>query len=323
MERVVLGKSGLSVSPVAFGTWQLSERFWKKQSSEEAIRAMKLAFDKGVNFYDSSDAYGDGHAEQVLGDAVRQLPRDEIIIATKVFNHYNPDGSRYPDLSPDHIVKRCEASLKRLRIEAIDLYLLHFFDQLTPLADVAAAMKKLQDQGKVKTIGVSNHTVAQLRAQRTFGDYAVVQPAYSFVDPSIEKDLLPYCQAENLGVMIYSPLHMGLVTGKYKGDEEFDDFRRHHPDFRGERFKKTCRGVQSLKPLAEKYDLTLYQLILAATLMHPAIQVAICGIKTPGQIEEAVLAMGRTIDRPDYFAVRKALLGAQATKTIDASGTRK
>ena len=323
MQRVILGESGLSVSPVAFGTWQLSPRFWGEQSKEDAIAAMKLAFDKGVNFFDTADAYGDGYAETVLGEAIRDLPRDELVIATKVFNHFNPDGSRYPDLSPSHIVERCEASLGRLGIETIDLYLLHFYDELTPLAEVAEVLGKLHDQGKVRAIGVSNHTVEQTRAQRRFGPYSVTQPPYSLIDPGIERDLLPYCQAENLGVMVYSPMHKGLLTGKYRGTETFDDFRRHHPDFQGDRFRQLCEKVAAVRPIAERYGLTIYQLVLAATLMHPAIHVAVCGIKTPEQIAEAVGAVGRTISREDYFAVRKAVLGSPAPKLLDAKADQK
>ena len=323
MHRVTLGESGLSVSPVAFGTWQLSPRFWGEQSKEDAMAAMRLAFEKGINFFDTADAYGDGYAETVLGEAIKDLPRDELVIATKVFNHFNPDASRYPDLSPGHIIERCEASLERLGIDYIDLYLLHFYDELTPLADVAGTLGKLRDQGKVRAIGVSNHTVEQFRAQRRFGPYSVVQPPYSLIDPGIEQDLLPYCQAENIGVMVYSPVHKGLLTGKYTGSETFDDFRRCHPDFQGERFKQLCHQVQSLRPVAERYGLTIYQLVVAATLMHPAIHVAVCGIKTPAQIEEAAGAIGKSIAREDYFAVRKAVLGSQAAKLPDAKGGQK
>ena len=284
---------------------------------------MKTAFDQGINFFDTADAYGDGYAETVMSEAIRDLPRDELILATKVFNHYNPDGSRYPDLSPAHVVERCEASLKRLGIETIDLYLLHFYDQLTPLADLAATLAKLRDQGKVRAIGVSNHNVEQFRAQRRFGPYTVCQPPYSLTDPGIESELLPYCQAENIGVMVYSPMHKGLLTGKYTGTETFDDFRRFHPDFQAERFKTLCDGVQSLRPMAARYGLTLYQLVLAATLMHPAIHVAVCGIKTPDQIEEAAKAMGKTISREDYFSVRKAVAGSAGPKLLDARGEQK
>jgi len=283
---------------------------------------MKKAVDLGVNFFDTADAYGDGHAETVLGEALRDLPRDELVIVTKFFNHFNPDASRYPDLSPAYLTERCEASLKRLGINTLDIVLLHFHDQLTPLADVAATLEKLRDQGKIRSFGVSNHTVEQLRAQRAFGPYEVVQPPYSLIDHGIEDDLLPYCQAENLGVMIYSPMHKGLLTGKYTGTETFDDFRQFHPDFQGDRFQALCGAIQSLKPMAAGYGLTPCQLILAATLMHPAIQVAICGTKTPAQIEETAGAMGKTISREDYFTIRKTLEGG-GTKIPDASGTKK
>lgn len=323
MQRVTLGSSGLSVSPVAFGTWQLSPRFWGEQSKDDAVAAMKMAFDQGVNFFDTADAYGDGYAESVLGEVIKDLPRDELVICTKVFNHFNPDASRYPDLSPDHIVARCEACLDRLGIETIDLLLLHFFDELTPLADVAAVLERLKQQGKIRAIGTSNHNVEQLRAQKRFGPYSVIQPPYSLIDNEIEADLLPYCQAEDVGVMVYSPMHKGLLTGKYTGTETFDDFRGNHPDFQGQRFVDLCRGVDDIRPIAKKYGLTVVQLVVAATLMHPAIQVAVCGIKTPDQISEVVGAMGQTISREDYFAVRSALSAGKVQKLPDAKGAQK
>tara|TARA_B110000037_G_scaffold192414_1_gene226616 strand:- start:3638 stop:4606 length:969 start_codon:yes stop_codon:yes gene_type:complete len=322
MERVILGESGLSVSPISFGTWQLSPRFWGEQSKENALSAMKLAFDEGINFFDTAEAYGDGYAETVLGEAIQQLPRDEVVIATKVFNHFKSDGSRYPDFSPEHIAERCEQSLKRLGVDTIDLYFLHLFDPLTPLADVAGALEKLKNEGEIRAFGLSNHSVEQYRAQRQSGPYSVVQPPYSLIDPEGETSLLPYCESENIGVMIYSPMHKGLLTGKYTGEETFTDFRSNHPDFQGERFKELCAKVGSLQPIADRYDLTIYQLILAATLMHPAIQVAICGIKTPAQINEAVGALGKRLSREDYFAIRNTV-GPGSPKIADTKGSRK
>ncbi|MDA0748797.1 MAG: aldo/keto reductase [bacterium] len=322
MERVKFGESGLSVSPVAIGTWQLSPRFWGEQSKEDWVAAMKLAFDKGINLIDTAEAYGDGYAETVVGEAVKELPRDELVIVTKVFNHFNSDGTRYPDLSPEHIQARCEVSLGRLGVETIDLYLLHMYDPLTPLAEISGMLNRLREQGKIRAYGVSNHTVEQVRAQRRVGDYSVVQPPYSLIDPAGENDLLPYCQSENIGVMIFSPMHKGLLTGKYKGTETFEDFRNIHPDFQGERFQDLCDRIQQLKPIAERNGLTIYQLVLKVTLMHPSIQVAICGVKTPDQIAEAAGVFGKTVSREDYFAVRK-LVGPEGTKIKDATGTRK
>jgi len=320
---VYLGATGLEVSPICFGTWQLSPRFWGEQSKSDILAAMDTAFNAGINFFDTADAYGDGYAETVVGEFLADKPRDAVVICTKVFNHFNPDASRYPDLSPEHIRQRCDLQLQRMGIEIIDLYLLHMFDPLTALADVAETLESLKKQGKIRSYGLSNHTLEQLRAQRRFGDYDVVQPSYSLIDNRIESDLLPYCKAENIGVMVYSPLHKGLLTGKYTGSETFTDFREYHPDFKGERFKKLAMAVQSLGPLAKKYNLSIYQLILTATLMHPGIDVAIVGIKNPPQIAEAIEAMGKTISREDYFAVRKTLAVGGISKIQDAKGTRK
>ncbi|MBN2182058.1 MAG: aldo/keto reductase [Sedimentisphaerales bacterium] len=321
--RVYIGATGLEVSPICFGTWQLSPRFWGEQSKADILAAMNTAFDSGINFFDTADAYGDGYAETVVGEFLADKPRDAVVICTKVFNHFNPDASRYPDLSPGHIRQRCDLQLQRMGIEIIDLYLLHMFDPLTALSDAAETLDSLKKQGKIRSYGLSNQTLEQLRAQRRFGDYEVVQPSYSLIDNRIESDLLPYCQAENIGVMIYSPMHKGLLTGKYTGSETFTDFRKYHPDFNGERFKKLASAVQSLGPLAKKYNISIYQLILTATLMHPGIDVAIVGTKNPPQIKEAIEAIGKTISREDYFVVRKSLAVDKISKIQDATGKSK
>jgi len=321
--RIVLGSTGLEVSPICFGTWQLSPRFWGEQSKTEILAAMNTAFDAGINFFDTADAYGDGYAETVVGEFLVGKPRDAIVICTKVFNHFNPDGSRYPDLSPAHIRQRCNLQLQRMGIETIDLYLLHMFDPLTPMAEVAETMDSLKKQGKIRNYGVSNHTAEQIRAQRHFGAYNVVQPRYSLVDAEIENDLLPYCQAEGIGVMVYSPMHKGLLTGKYTGNETFADFRKNHPDFQGQRFQAIATAVKSLEPLARRRQISIYQLVLAATLMHPGIDVAVVGIKNSPQIADAMGALGKTIPREDYFAVRKALAIDGISKIQDTGGKRK
>jgi aryl-alcohol dehydrogenase-like predicted oxidoreductase len=321
--RVLLGRTELKVSPVCFGTWQLSPRFWGEVPKESVLAAMNRAFDGGVNFFDTADAYGDGYGETVLGEFLAGKPRDELVICTKVFNHFNPDASRYPDLSPEHIGQRCEVELRRMGIETIDLYLLHMFDPLTPLAEVAETLDLLKKQGKIRHYGVSNHTMEQFRVERRFGDYAVVQPRYNLIETDIENDLLPYCQAENIGVMVYSPLAKGLLTGKYTGGETFTDFRKHHADFQGSRFRRIAAAVGRLEPLARKYELSTYQLVLCATLMHPAIHVAVVGIKTEAQIVEALGVLGKTLSREDYFAVRKTLAIDGIAKLQDASAERK
>jgi len=295
------------VSPVCYGSWQLSPRFWGQVPVEDVKAAMRRAFEVGVNFYDTADAYGDGFSEQVMGEALADVPRDQIVVATKVYHHFYPDGHRHPDLSGKYVVEECNASLKRLRMDYLDLYQLHSFDPYTPLAETTEALDRLREAGKIRSYGVSNFTVEQLRLARAVGEYATLQPRYSLLDREIEADLLPCCQAEDMGVLAYSSLALGLLTGKYKGTESFDDFRGRNPRFQGEKFKQLATAVRSLAPMAEKYGLTIVQLVLAATLAHPQLDVAIVGIKNPAQIEEAAGAMGKTVEREDYFAIRNAL----------------
>jgi len=190
------------------------------------------------------------------------------------------------------------------------------------MREVTGVLEELCRQGKIRHYGVSNYGVEHLRALRQLGRYEVSQPPYSLLDTASEKDL-PFCEAENIGVMVYSPLHKGLLTGKYQGTETFTDFRQHHPDFQGERFRLIAEAVQSLKPMADGYGMSIYQLVLTATLMHPAIQVAVVGIKTAPQIAEAAAVMGRRLEREDYFQIRKVLSLGAAGKVKDATGKAK
>ncbi|MCK5738507.1 aldo/keto reductase [bacterium] len=322
MIRVPLGKTDLQVSPICFGTWQLSPRFWGEMSELDVVGALERAYELGVNFFDTAEAYGDGYAEKVLGRALAGWSREDVVITTKVFNHFNPDGSRYPDLSPVHIRARCELSLQRLKTDYIDVYLLHFYDQLTPLAEITTELESLRKAGKIRCYGVSNFNVGQHRAALAFGDYAVAQPPYSLLQADAENTLFPFFQANEIGVMVYSPLHKGLLTGKYTGEETFSDFRQFHPDFQGERFRELTARVQQLGEIAARYSASIYQLVLAATLCHPVIDVAITGIKKVAHIEEAVGALNVQLTRPDYFQIRKILNGPGG-KIRDGKGTVK
>lgn len=305
--RVRLGRSELQVSPICYGTWQLSPRYWGEQSQEEITGAIRHAFDVGINFFDTADAYGDGHAETVLGKAIKPLPRDQVVIATKVFNHFYPDGSRHGDLSSDYIRQACDDSLRRLDIDTIDLYQCHSHDPLAHPAEVAETMDSLVKAGKIRAYGVSNWNCEQMRAGHAYGNFATAQPPYSLLKRAIEVDVLPYCLANDMGTLVYSSLHLGLLSGKYTGEETFTDLRAERPDFQGERFKLIAQRVAQLKPIAEKYNLSTVQLVLAVTLMHPGITSAIVGIKTPQQIEEAAGAMGKRVSIVDATTIRSLL----------------
>ena len=306
--RVQLGKTGLEVSTIGCGTWQAG-KVWGEVPDQDLIGGVRHALEVGINFIDTAPTYGEGRAEQLIAKALADVPREEFVLCNKCYCVIRPDGKRVFDLTGESILKQCEASLARLQMDHIDLYLLHAFDPKADPADATAALEKLKTQGKIRAYGVSNYTVEQLRMALRFGDYSVLQPLYNLIDLGAEADLLPCCLAADVAVMAYCPQAKGLLTGKYTGSETFNDSRARSPRFAGEAFTAMCTKVRSLAPMAAKYDLTIPQLVLAATLKHPAITCAIVGAKRPEQIREAAGAMGRDIDLTleDYNDIRDAL----------------
>jgi aryl-alcohol dehydrogenase-like predicted oxidoreductase len=304
--RVQLGKTGLEVSTIGCGTWQAGP-VWGSVPDEGIIGSVRHALEVGVNFIDTAPTYGEGRAEKLVAKALADVPREDFVLCNKCYCIIRPDNKRVFNLTGDSILKQCEDSLKRLQMEMIDLYLLHAFDPKADPEDATAALEKLKSQGKIRAYGVSNYTVEQFRMALHFGDYAVQQLPYNFTNTSAEEGLLPLALTSGTGVMAYSPLARGILSGKYRGDETFNDSRKGNALFQGEKFKNACDQVQSLAPFAEKYEMTMPQLILAAVLMHPAIDCALTGSKHPDQIEESAAAMGRRIELEDYEDIRDAL----------------
>ncbi len=307
-ERVKLGKSCLKVSPICFGCWQMGQTYWGKQPENVLIQAVHTAVECNVNFFDTADAYGDGMAEKILGKAIKNLPRDKIVIATKVFHHFYPDGHRHPDLSKKYILDECEQSLKRLGTDYIDLYQAHSFEVFTPIEEISEAFEQLKKEGKIRAYGVSNFTLEQLRLAKKYGSFSTLQPYYNLLEPDIEKDILPYCYGEKIGVLVYSSLFRGVLTGKFSGKETFSDLRANDERFKGKRFLELIQKVNKLKPIAKDREISVTQLSLLTTLSHPAIHCAIVGIKNSEQIRESAGVLRcKDLTLPEYYAVRSLL----------------
>lgn len=307
MKRVVFGKTGLEVSPVCYGSWQLDERFWGASAAEDHIDAMRRAVEVGVNFFDTADAYGEGRSEEVMGEALSVFDREKLVITTKVYhNSVGPESLDVGDLSRRTILKRCEESLKRLQTDYVDIYLCHSYDRLTDVEETVEALEELKGKGKIRHYGMSNFTVEQIRLACGCGDWEVVQPRFSFLRPESEDDILPLARSMGLGVMTYSPLFYGLLTGKYTGRET--EHRRGHPYFRNpELFRGIAERVRALAPVAERNALTITQLVLACVLAKAMIHVCIVGIRKRAYIEEAAGAMEAEISREDYYRVRSII----------------
>ena len=316
MHYTQLGRTDLIVSRICFGCWQLSPAWWGEVPIEPWEKAVRGALDLGINFIDTADAYGDGYAESCLGELFeRDGLRDRFILATKFFWNFE-EKVRHPDTTYEYILRACEASLRRLKTDRIDLYQIHAWDPLTRPDEVAAALGQLKKEGKVRHVGVSNQNVEQMELYADRMDVECLQPPYSLLRRDVEARELPYCQRTGMGAIPYSPLYRGLLTGKYARDHEFADSRKDDPLFTGKKFQRILDGVDELRPIAEEFGLTVPQLAIRWVLTHPAVTAAIVGVKKPEHIETIVPAAEATFSVADWYKIAGIL--ATAKKEAEA-----
>ncbi len=301
MKYVQLGRTDLNVSRICFGCWQLSPRFWGEVSSDDWRAAADSALELGVNFFDTADAYGDGHAESVMGEWMAERKcRDQLIIATKFYWNFE-QPRRVADTSYEYIIRECETSLKRLKTDRIDLYQIHSWDPLTRPDEVAAAFGRLRKEGKVRWFGVSNLNVEQMSMYLAHCDIECLQPLYNMLDRGVEARELPFCLEKRIGVITYSTLAKGLLTGKYQSGQKFGDFRDDEARFQGQTFERLLASIRNLQPIADRHGLTLAQLAVRWVLTHPSVTSAIVGVKKREHIETIVKAADDLLPRRDWY----------------------
>jgi aryl-alcohol dehydrogenase-like predicted oxidoreductase len=289
-----LGRSGLEVSRVAFGTWQLGGD-WGSFDEREASAAIQHAHEIGINLFDTAQAYGYGESERLLGEALRdplRSDRDRLVIATKGGLRIDEASGQVRDSSPEWIRRGVESSLELLGIERIDLFQIHWPDPDTPFAETAAALGELIEEGKVAHVGVSNFDAGQIEELSRTLQVETVQPPYHLFNRDIEDELLPYCAANEIGVLVYGPLAHGLLSGAIDEETELgdDDWRSKSPIFAGETRRRNLEVVGRLGDLARRRGCELSQLAIAWTLANPAVDVAIVGTRNAAHIDEAVAA---------------------------------
>lgn len=291
MNQIRLGRSDLLVSRIAFGTWQLGGD-WGPTDSEAAIAAIRRAADSGVSFFDTAQAYGFGASESLLAEALRGRHRDELVIATK--GGLRPGGAGVVrDASAEWIRTGVEQSLRALDTDYVDLFQIHWPDPETPFDETAEALGKLVADGKIRHVGVSNFDAAQIETFSASLPVETLQPPYHLFRREIEKDVLPYTAAQDIGVMVYGPLAHGLLGGNLQLGTRFaqGDWRAKSPVFQGEDYRRNLQVVADLRAFAgDELGITLGQLAIAWTLANPAVQVAIVGTRNPNHVDEALAA---------------------------------
>ena len=293
MEYRILGDTGLKVSEIGLGTWSMGGRWWGAMDDKASIATIHRALELGVNLIDTADIYGFGHSEQLIARALEDKKRDQIIIAGKVGLRWNNKGKVRHDLSPAHIEKAIEASLQRLGTDYIDIYQIHWPDPDTAIERTLTVLQKLRDSGNIRVIGASNLSPAELDEYRKYCEISTLQPPLNMFECAAEVEILPYCCRDNIGVLTYSSLCRGLLSGRFKaGDSPQETVRKRDPLFRADVYERNIRIVEKLKELASDYQRTISQLALAWVLSHLGVHVALTGARQPVQIEESAGASG-------------------------------
>ena len=286
MRRVQLGRTGLDVSPICFGTWQLGGD-WGEIDRDEAKAAIRRALDLGINFFDTAQAYGFGKSEQLLAEALGDdIRRDDVIVATKGGLRPVDDGIER-DSSADWLRSGVEESLRHLGVEAIDLYQVHWPDPEVSPWETGKALAQLKEEGKIRHVGVSNFSPEEMTELSRTVEVETLQPPYHLFRREIEADVLPWCQENGVGVLVYGPLAHGLLSGRFDAETELpeDDWRSGSDLFSGENFQRNLEAVDRLREFAESRGWTPPQLGVAWTLAHPAVDVSIVGGRRPDHIE--------------------------------------
>ncbi len=297
MERITLADSGVETSRVALGTWAIGGRMWGGTDEAESIAAIQAAVEQGVTLIDTAPAYGVGRSEEIIGKALKGGLRAKAEIATKGGLTF-VDGKIRRDSSPKRIREEVEESLKRLQTDVIDLYQIHWPDHAVPFADTAGALEDLRREGKIRAIGVSNYSVAQMDAFRTAAELDTVQPPYNLFEREIEADILPYARHDRLTVLCYGALCRGLLAGRINAATKFsgDDLRQNDPKFQQPRFARYLAAAEELKTLArERFDKSLPALAVRWVLDQGR-TIALWGARRPEQLAPMAEVEGWRID---------------------------
>lgn len=321
MQTRRLGKSDLELTTVGLGTWAIGGgdwRFgWGPQDEQDAVAAVVQAVDLGINWVDTAAVYGNGRSEELVGKALADLgPSRRPIVATKCSRVIQPDGSIDGVLKRESILNECEASLRRLGVDVIDLYQLHWPIPDEDIEEGWQTLIELKEQGKVRHIGVSNFSVEQMQRLMPIHPIESLQPPYSMVRPEIEHDILPYCAESGIGVVCYSPMGKGLLTGKFTRERAQSlpesDHRSRDPMFSGQALESNLKLAEGLERIASRHGRTVAQLAIAWTLRRPEVTSAIVGARRPDQIEETAPAGDWMLSDEDTAEIDRLLKERQA-----------
>ena len=324
LKKRALGKSGIEITTVGLGTWAIGGGGWLfgwgQQDDDASIAAIRHGVDLGINWVDTAAIYGLGHSEEVVRQAVSEIPSSQRpLIFTKcglTADRNKPFDPPRRDLRPQTIRRECEASLQRLGVERIDLYQFHWPDPSTPVEDSWGEMKRLIEEGKVRAGGVSNFDVPLLERCERVRHVDSLQPPFSMIRREAAADVIPWCDSHGTGVIVYSPMQSGLLTDRFTAERvsQFaqDDWRRSSPEFREPNLSRNLRLRDALRPIAKRYNTTVAAIAVAWTHSWPGVTGAIVGARSAEQVDGWIRAGEIELTRQDLDEIARAIEETQA-----------
>jgi aryl-alcohol dehydrogenase-like predicted oxidoreductase len=311
MQKKQFGRTDMQITPIGLGAWAIggsnSPFGWGPQDDQESIATISRALDLGINWIDTAAVYGLGHSEMVVGKAIKG--RERPYIFTKCERVWDENGRVGHSLKADSVRREVEASLKRLDIDVIDLYQIHWPDPDPDVEEGWSTLAELKKEGKVRHIGVSNFNVEQLRRAEKIAPVETLQPPYSLLRPAAEEEILPYCLQHNIGVIVYSPMASGLLTGKMTRERianlPHDDWRSRNPEYQEPRLSRNLAVANLLGEIGKAHNVPTGVVAIAWVLHNPAVTAAIVGARHPHQIEELVPASQVRLSENEYEQIRQ------------------
>ncbi len=312
MTKRKLGNSDLTITPVGIGSWAIGGGGWKfawgSQDDNESIAAIRRGLEKGINWIDTAAIYGMGHSEEMVAKALEGVGTRPYIF-TKCERRWNADGTIYPSLKAESIRKECEDSLRRLKVDVIDLYQIHWPEPEQEIEEGWTEMAKLQQEGKVRWIGVSNFNVEQIKRAQKIAPVTSLQPPYSLLRRRIEAEILPYVHSQNIGVIVYSPMLSGMLTGKMTRERaanfQQDDWRRNNAEFQEPKLSRNLELAELLKKIGQLHGRTPGEVAIAWTLNNPAVTAAIVGVRRPDQVDGVAGALEFRLSAEEIAAIER------------------
>ena len=308
LEKIQLGDSGPGITRLGMGCWAIGGHGWGHVDDEDSVKAIQFSLDNGVNFFDTADVYGLGKSERMLSKALGDS-KEKVVIASKGGVRWDTSGRTCKDISPGYLRKAVEGSLKRLGLECIPLYYIHWPDNKTPISDAVGTLGDLKQEGKIASIGVSNFTSVLLEEAISYERIDAIQVQYNLVQNKNVLDLISICKKNNIKLVAWGALADGLLTGKFTADTKFnsDDHRSHNPELQGEKFLQNLKVIDRFRVISASRGVTLSQMALRWVLDSMDFSCALFGARTYNQVSENLGANGWHLTSKELSAIENTI----------------